>query len=110
MLWSLNFSSSFLDKRKTLVEILLQLHDEGNYKVDGNFKHSHLKEIEKLLEERLPGCNLRAKPYIESKMKTLKQNFALIHDMLIRRNCSDFGWDSKKQVFIVEKPVWDANL
>ncbi|KAK3212820.1 hypothetical protein Dsin_017526 [Dipteronia sinensis] len=73
-------------------------------------KPGHLKEIEKKLHEKLSGCDLLAKPHIESRKKTLKTNFQIIHDMLTRPNCSDFGWDTERNTVTAEKPVWDAYI
>ena len=62
------------------------------------------------LHEKLFGCDLLAKPHIESRMKTLKTNFQIVHDMLTGPNCSGFGWDTEKKIVTAEKPVWDEYI
>ncbi|KAL5550457.1 hypothetical protein UlMin_000633 [Ulmus minor] len=98
------------DEDIRLVEALLEKHNEGKVKAEGNFKSGHPKAIEKYLEEKLPGCELKTKPHIESRMKTLKTQFYVVHEMLTSPNCSGFGWDSDRKKVTVEKPIWDAYL
>ncbi|KAK3229332.1 hypothetical protein Dsin_001213 [Dipteronia sinensis] len=93
-----------------LIELLLELNNNGTFKAEGSFKPGHLKELEKKLNEKRPGCDLLAKPHIESRMKTLKTQFQIVHDMLTGSNCSGFGWDTEKKTVIAEKPVWDAYI
>ncbi|KAK2636675.1 hypothetical protein Ddye_031467 [Dipteronia dyeriana] len=90
-----------------LIELLLELNNDGRFKAEGSFKPGHLKELEKKLHAKQPGCDLLAKPHIESRMKTLKTlktHFQIVHDMLTRPNCSGFGWDTEKKTVTVEKP------
>ncbi|KAL5574249.1 hypothetical protein UlMin_023846 [Ulmus minor] len=98
------------DEDIKLVKALLEIHNEGKFKAKDNFKPSHLKAIEKYLEEKLHGCELKAKPHIESRMKTLKTQFYVVHEMLTGPNCSGFGWDSDRKMVTAEKPIWDAYL
>ncbi|KAK2665838.1 hypothetical protein Ddye_004412 [Dipteronia dyeriana] len=49
-----------------LIESLLELNNDGRIKAKGSFKPGHLKELEKKLHAKLPGCDLLAKPHIES--------------------------------------------
>ncbi|KAK0607310.1 hypothetical protein LWI29_012966 [Acer saccharum] len=88
-----------------LIESLLKLNNNGRFKSEGSFKPGHLKELEKKLHEKLPRCDLLAKPHIESRMKTLKTHFHIVHDMLTGLNCSGFGWDTEKKTVTAEKPV-----
>ncbi|KAF4382875.1 hypothetical protein G4B88_021658 [Cannabis sativa] len=62
------------------------------------------------LKERMPGCDIQAKPYIESRMKTLKTDFQIVHEMLTGSFCSGFGWDSNRKTVTAEKSVWEAYL
>ncbi|KAK0585181.1 hypothetical protein LWI29_024345 [Acer saccharum] len=93
-----------------LIEPLLELNNNGRFKAEGSFKPGHLKELEKKLHEKLPRYDLLAKPHIESRMKTLKTHFHIVHDMLTGSNCSGFGWDIEKKTVTAEKPVWDAYI
>ncbi|KAI9162276.1 hypothetical protein LWI28_025707 [Acer negundo] len=91
-----------------LIESLLELNNNGRFKAEGSFKPGHLKELEKNIHEKLPRCDLLAKPYIESRMKTLKTHFYIVHGILTGPNCSCFRWDIEKKTVTVEKHVWDA--
>ncbi|KAK4839584.1 hypothetical protein QYF36_023017 [Acer negundo] len=91
-----------------LIESLLELNNNGRFKAEGSFKPGHLKELEKNIHEKLPRCDLLAKPYIESRMKTLKTHFYIVHGILTGPNCSCFRWDIEKKTLTVEKHVWDA--
>ncbi|KAL5564252.1 hypothetical protein UlMin_027416 [Ulmus minor] len=98
------------EEDEKLIEALLEMHNEGRYNAEGNFKHGHLNAVEKYLEAKLPGCDLKAKPHIESRMKTLKAQFYVVHEMLIGPSCSGSGWDSDRKMVTAEKPIWDAYL
>ncbi|KAK3230195.1 hypothetical protein Dsin_002076 [Dipteronia sinensis] len=93
-----------------LIESLMELNNNGMFKAEGSFKPGHLKELEKKLNEKLHGCDLLAKPHIESRMKTLKTHVQIVHDMLTGFNCSGFGWDTEKKTVTAEKHVWDAYI
>ncbi|PON78444.1 hypothetical protein PanWU01x14_020820, partial [Parasponia andersonii] len=75
------------DEDNKLIGALLEIYNEGKFKVEGNFKAGHLIAIERYLEVQLPSCGLKAKPHIESQIKTLKAQFYIIHKMLIGLNC-----------------------
>ncbi|PON83585.1 Myb/SANT-like domain containing protein [Trema orientale] len=98
------------DEDNKLIKALLEIHNEGKFKAEGNFKAGHLIAIERYLEVQLPGCGLKAKPHIESRMKTLKAQFYIVHEMLTGPNCSGFGWDADRKLVYAEKPVWEAYL
>ncbi|KAF4390930.1 hypothetical protein G4B88_030608 [Cannabis sativa] len=91
-----------------LIESLLEMHNEGTFKAEGNFKPGYLKAFERALATKIPGCDLQARPHIDSRMKTLKTHFQIVHEMLTGPNCSGFGWDPEKQMVTAEKPVWEA--
>ncbi|KAF4356152.1 hypothetical protein F8388_012302 [Cannabis sativa] len=84
------------------------MHNEGTFKAEGNFKPAYLKAFERALATKIPGCDLQARPHIDSRMKTLKTHFQIVHEMLTGPNCSGFGWDPEKQMVTAEKPVWEA--
>ncbi|KAL5564342.1 hypothetical protein UlMin_027506 [Ulmus minor] len=93
-----------------LIESLVELNNEGRFKSKGSFKSGHMRELEKKLHEKLHECDLMARPHIESRMKTLKTNFHIVHDMLTGPNYSGFGWDSERKTVTAEKHVCDAYL
>ncbi|KAF4350561.1 hypothetical protein F8388_007129 [Cannabis sativa] len=98
------------DEDKHLIESLIELNNERKFKAEGNFKPGHLRTIEMKLKERMPGCDIQAKPYIESRMKTLKTDFQIVHETLTGSFCSGFGWDSNRKTVTAEKSVWEAYL
>ncbi|GMQ05449.1 hypothetical protein CsSME_00050471 [Camellia sinensis var. sinensis] len=57
---------------------------------------------------KLPGCGIKAKPHVESRVKTLKSDTGTVFDMVNRVGCSGFGWDSNKNMVVAEKQVWDG--
>lgn len=96
------------DEDIKLVESLVDLYHDGRFYVDNNFRSGYLKVLETALETKLPKSGIKAKPHIESRIKTLKMQFQTIHEMLTGPNCSGFGWDPKKKIVTAEKAVWDA--
>ena len=54
----------------------------GFRECDNGFKPRTFLQMEKLLEEKLPNSGLKASPYIELCVKTLKRQFNVIMDML----------------------------
>lgn len=98
------------DEDTKLIEILLEMYHEGKYYADGNFKNGYLRYIEKSMAEKLPGCDIKAKPHVESRIKTLKTHFQTVHEMLTGPNCNGFGWDVQRKMVTAKKPVWDAYL
>lgn len=98
------------DEDKHLVEALMELNNEGKFKAEGNFRPGHLRALEMKLKERMPACDIQAKPHIESRMKTLKTHFQVVHEMLTGPFCSGFGWDNDRKTVTAEKSVWEAYL
>ncbi|CAL5360074.1 unnamed protein product [Camellia sinensis] len=82
--------------------------DTGNHKADNDFKSGFLGVLEGVLHEKLPGCGIKAKPHIESRVKTLKRDTGTVFDMVNRVGCSGFGWDSNTNMVVAEKQVWDG--
>ena len=61
-----------LEEDIKLVESLLDLYHDGKFYADNNFKSGYLWALETTLETKLPRCGIKAKPHIESRIKTLK--------------------------------------
>ncbi|KAK5845640.1 hypothetical protein PVK06_001839 [Gossypium arboreum] len=55
-----------------------------------------------MLEKVLPDAKLKAKPNLESRIRTLKRDWSIVYDMLSGKNNSGFGWDEHKQLVVVE--------
>ncbi|XP_054785965.1 uncharacterized protein At2g29880-like [Prosopis cineraria] len=90
-----------------LVQSLLQLRDDGTLVADNGFKAGGLKKLQRMIEEKSPGCGILAVPHIQSRLKTLKTSWQVIYDMLYGSNTSGFGWDPDKQCVTADKEVWD---
>ncbi|KAG8500508.1 hypothetical protein CXB51_002687 [Gossypium anomalum] len=60
-----------------------------------------------MVAKLLPHAKLKAKPNLESRIRTLKNNWKIIYDMLNKKDGSAFGWDEHKQMVVVGDVVWD---
>ena len=59
------------DEDAVLVECLQELFTDPIWKGEGGFKNGYMNKLEKMIEEKLPGCGLKATPHIESRIKYL---------------------------------------
>lgn len=73
-----------------LVGVLLDMVNLGLYKADNGFKPGYLNYVEEKIQASLPNSGLKAKPHIESRIKTLKRDFNIVYDMLNGLNTSGF--------------------
>ncbi|MBA0730012.1 hypothetical protein Golax_023281 [Gossypium laxum] len=76
---------------------MVDMHNVRTFNADMRFKAGYLNELEKMLEKVLPHAMLKAKPNLESKIRTLKRDWVIVYDMLSGKNNSDFGWDEYRQ-------------
>ena len=90
------------------MEALVEYHHEREGCPENMFKPGYLKIMEGSISTKLPDAGLRAKPDIESRLRTLKREFQVIHEMLIGPNISGFGWDIMRKCVTVENDEWDA--
>ncbi|MBA0613240.1 hypothetical protein Godav_013714, partial [Gossypium davidsonii] len=51
------------------------------FNVDSGFKAGYLNELKIMLEKVLPHAMLKAKPNLESRIRTLKRDWAIVYDM-----------------------------
>ncbi|KAJ4834782.1 hypothetical protein Tsubulata_002188, partial [Turnera subulata] len=70
----------------------------------------HFTAVEELLVVSLPGSGIKAKPHIESRMRTLKTHFSILYDMIAGRGTSGFGWDNDRKCITAENSVWEEYL
>ncbi|MBA0634097.1 hypothetical protein Godav_005230, partial [Gossypium davidsonii] len=63
-----------------------------------------------MLEKVLPHAMLKAKPNLESRIRTLKRDLAIIYDMLSGKDNSGFGWDKHRQMVVAEYVVWNSYI
>ncbi|KAL8533878.1 hypothetical protein ACS0TY_010057 [Phlomoides rotata] len=92
------------DEDAKLIEALLDMVNFGAYKADNGFNPGHLNYVEEKLKVSLPNSGLKAKPHIESRIKTLKKDFHIILDMLNGSNTSGFGMYPIKNVLLQKNP------
>ncbi|CAL1354187.1 unnamed protein product [Linum trigynum] len=88
---------------KPLVECILELMVKGII-LDGNCKNGGYDALEKMLEQKVPGCGMRAKPNIEGRYKGLKKKW---HAFTFMRNQSGWGWDEVNKCVICPYEKWD---
>ncbi|KAG8488413.1 hypothetical protein CXB51_016567 [Gossypium anomalum] len=93
-----------------LVACMVDLHNFGTFNADTGFKAGYLNELEKMIEKVLPNAMLKAKPNLESRIRTLKSDWSIVYDMLSGKNNSGFGWDEHRQLVVAEDAVWNSYI
>ncbi|MBA0816377.1 hypothetical protein Gohar_001044 [Gossypium harknessii] len=63
-----------------------------------------------MLEKVLPHAMLKAKPKLESRIRTLKRDWTIVYDMLSGKDNSGFGWNEHRQMVVVEDAVWNSYI
>ncbi|PPD77367.1 hypothetical protein GOBAR_DD25706 [Gossypium barbadense] len=99
-----------LEEEVVLVACMVDLHNVGTFNVDKGFKASYLNELEKMLEKFLPYAMLKAKPNLESRIRTLKMDWSIVYDMLSEKNNSGFVRDEHRQLIVAENVVWNSYI
>ncbi|MFQ6636385.1 hypothetical protein Gotur_012485 [Gossypium turneri] len=89
---------------------MVDLHNVGTFNTDTGFKAGYLNEMERMLEKVLPYAMLKAKPNLESRIRTLKRDWAIVYDMLRGKDNSDFCWDEHRQFVVAEDIVWNSYI
>ncbi|KAL4580344.1 hypothetical protein LXL04_016534 [Taraxacum kok-saghyz] len=75
-----------------LVEAMVDILNSGShFKSDNGFKPGFFGAVETRLAVSLPNSGIKAKPHIESRIKTLKSDWSAVHDMMSWNNTSGFG-------------------
>ncbi|XP_017627131.1 uncharacterized protein LOC108470371 [Gossypium arboreum] len=98
------------EKDVALVACMVDLHNVGTFNAYMGFKAGYLNELEKMLEKVIPHVMLKAKPNLESMIRTLKKDWTIVYDMLSGKNNSGFGWDEHRQLVIAEDAVWNSYI
>ncbi|MBA0756141.1 hypothetical protein Gogos_021509 [Gossypium gossypioides] len=62
------------------------------------------------MEKVLPHAMLKAKPNLESRIRTLKEDWAIIYDLLRGKDNSGFGWDKHRHMVVAEDVIWDSYI
>ncbi|RYR67250.1 hypothetical protein Ahy_A03g013555 [Arachis hypogaea] len=60
----------------------------------------------KMLYEKIPGCDLKANPHIQSRMKLLKGQYFAIVEMMGMAG-SGFSWNDKDKIIVVERQIFN---
>ncbi|XLR29985.1 hypothetical protein S83_057885 [Arachis hypogaea] len=59
-----------------------------------------------MLHEKILGCDLKANPHIESRVKLLKRQYFAIVEMMGTAG-SGFGWNDKNKMIVVERQIFN---
>ncbi|MBA0779677.1 hypothetical protein Gotri_003900, partial [Gossypium trilobum] len=97
--WRMELTNQILwvpEEDATLVSCMVNLHNVGTFNANMRFKAGYLNELERMLEKVLPHAMLKAKPNLESRIRTLKRDLAIVYDMLSGKDNSSFGWDKHR--------------
>ncbi|KAK9062064.1 hypothetical protein SSX86_019249 [Deinandra increscens subsp. villosa] len=98
------------EDEKLVAAMLDVLNSGSNYKSDNGFKPGFFNAVEKQLAISLPEAGIKAKPHIESRVRTMKSDWSAVHDMLSWNNTSGFGWDYQNEMLEAPQPVWQAYI
>ncbi|KAK9109955.1 hypothetical protein Sjap_018015 [Stephania japonica] len=85
-----------------------EMVEAGVYKADNGFKPGYLHFLEEKMRASCSSSGFKAKPHIESRVKTLKKDWTTVHDILTgaRNGCSGFGYDNGTNMIIASDDVW----
>lgn len=89
---------------EVLLQSLLEISHNPRWKSENGFKSGYMNRLEAMLIEKMPGCDLKAEPHIESRLKHWSEKYCAIAEML---GTSGFGWDDEKKIVQVERSVYD---
>ncbi|MBA0864580.1 hypothetical protein Goshw_004396 [Gossypium schwendimanii] len=89
---------------------MVDLQNVGTFNANTRFKVGYLNRLERMLEKVLPNAMLKAKPNLESRIRTLKRDWAIVYNMLSGKDNSGFGWDEHRQLVIAEDVVWNSYI
>lgn len=98
------------DEDKLLVDCLVTLRTEQKYMAENGFKNGHAQALEAMMEQKAPNCGLKAYPHIVSRIRTLKQSWQTVYDMVFGTNTSGFGYDPETKCVTADKDVWDEYI
>jgi hypothetical protein len=91
-----------------LVQALVEHYNEGNDRQETRLQPSYLRILEVKLSKTLPNAGIKAKLHIESRLKTLKREFQVVHAILCGPDANGFGSDNLKKCVVAEDAVWQA--
>ncbi|CAI9112704.1 OLC1v1013182C1 [Oldenlandia corymbosa var. corymbosa] len=81
-----------------LIECMLELKrgERFNGENRNGLRKGYQKELERMLQEKLPEHGLKEKLHIESRCKTMKKQYYMIYEVRNNGQLSGFGWDDQK--------------
>ncbi|MBA0620699.1 hypothetical protein Godav_006391 [Gossypium davidsonii] len=84
---------------------MVELHNVRTFKANTGFKAGYLNKLERMLEKVLPHAMLKVKPNLESRIRILKKDWAIVYDMLRGKDNSGLstGKDAQPATDIVEE-------
>ncbi|KAL2897700.1 HMG-CoA reductase inhibitor bumarsin [Bienertia sinuspersici] len=93
------------EEEEALIDCLLELSCDQQWKGEGGFKNGYLNQLELMLNTKFPGCGIKAIPHIESKFKWFKDKYAIVSEMV--NKISGFQWDEKTSTIQCERQAYD---
>ncbi|KAI9085313.1 hypothetical protein K1719_032690 [Acacia pycnantha] len=77
---------------------------------DNGFMDGYANSLQSMMEDKLPGCGIKATLHITSRLKMLKQLWQTAYDIVYGPNTFGFGWDSETKLVTTDDDVWDEYL
>ncbi|XP_074366131.1 uncharacterized protein LOC141707061 [Apium graveolens] len=96
------------EEEEALIDCLLEMSVDRQWKGEGGFKNGYLNHLEALLNNKFPNYGLKAFPHIDSKVKWFKDKYAVVSEMV--NKTSGFQWDDKTKMIQCEKQAFDYFL
>ncbi|KAL2940293.1 HMG-CoA reductase inhibitor bumarsin [Bienertia sinuspersici] len=93
------------EEEEALIDCLLELSCDQQWKGEGGFKNGYLNQLELMLNTKFPGCGIKVIPHIESKFKWFKDKYAIVSEMV--NKTSGFQWDEKTSTIQCERQAYD---
>ncbi|KAI3779031.1 hypothetical protein L2E82_08467 [Cichorium intybus] len=93
-----------------LVDALVNMVNMGGFKANNGFKSGYLQHLENALKETIPNSGIMGKPHIESRIKTMKNDWQVVYDMVNGTNTSGFDYDSDRHCVYAEAAVWESYI
>lgn len=90
--------------------LLVELRLARHYRCEKSFKASYLQKLENMLTEKAPGHSIRAVPHILSRIKTPKNGWQVMYDMVYVSNTNRFRWDPETKCVTEEPAMCDVYL
>ncbi|KAK1381065.1 hypothetical protein POM88_027809 [Heracleum sosnowskyi] len=73
------------DEEEALIDFLLDMSVDRQWKGEGGFKNGYLNHLEVQMNNKFPNSGLKALPHIDSKVKWFKDKYVVISEMILSR-------------------------